>query len=167
MEKGKMQRTWVRILLTALTLAVMVLIFFFSTETAEESDETSGVFTQQMIEMLYPDFDSYSTEEQMTLYESLQYGIRKTAHFTEYAILGFLLRLCIESWFGKRGWLLQAAWLGGTLYAVTDELHQLTTDGRSGQWTDVLIDSSGVICGVLVAILILRIVHKRKVSGGD
>jgi VanZ family protein len=70
-----------------------------------------------------------------------------------------LLRLCFESWFGPGKWLPLTAWAAGTLYAGTDELHQLMTDGRSGQWTDVLLDSSGVLTGVALALLILHVVR--------
>ena len=41
MERTGLQQTWVRILLTVLTAAMMALIFFFSTEPAEKSDATS------------------------------------------------------------------------------------------------------------------------------
>ena len=44
----------------------------------------------------------------------------------------------------------------GLLCAALDELHQLMVDGRSGQWTDILLDSAGVFCGVLLTALILR-----------
>ena len=85
----------------------------------------------------------------------------------EYALLGFLVRLLGESyaWRG-RGWI---AWGGGTLYAVTDELHQLFSDGRSAQAADVLLDSAGVLSGVLAAMLalflarrLIRAEHKRR-----
>ena len=50
----------------------------------------------------------------------------------------------------------------GTLYAVTDEMHQLLIEGRSGQWTDVLIDSAGALTGVLIIALVLWMVRKRN-----
>ena len=161
MERAGLQRTWVRILLTVLTLAVMGMIFFFSTETAEQSDETSGYFTRQVIDVLYPDYAKYEKKQQQSLYDSIQTVIRKMAHYTEFAILGFLMRLCLESWFGKRKWLTPVSWGLSTLYASTDEMHQILIDGRSGQWTDILLDSAGVLSGVLIAVLVLFLVRKR------
>jgi VanZ family protein len=161
MERTGLQRTWVRILLTVLTLAVMGMIFFFSTETAEQSDETSGYFTRQVIDVLYPDYAKYEKKQQQSLYDSIQTVIRKMAHYTEFAILGFLMRLCLESWFGKRKWLTPVSWGLSTLYASTDEMHQILIDGRSGQWTDILLDSAGVLSGVLIAVLVLFLVRKR------
>jgi len=156
-----LQKTWVRILLTVLTAAMMVLIFCFSMETAERSDQTSGRLSQQVIHRLYPDYETYPQERKQSIYEGIQHLVRKVAHFTEFAILGFLIRFCLESWFGKRKWLPYAAWAAGTLYAGTDELHQVVTAGRSGQWTDVLLDSSGVLAGVAAATLILWLIVRR------
>ena len=164
MKKTGLQQTWVRILLTILTIAVMLLIFLFSTETAERSDETSGHLSKLVISMVYPNFHTYSEERQRTLFDEVQFSVRKAAHFSEYLMLGLLLRLCLESWFGNRKELFVSSWAGGTVYACTDELHQLLTDGRSGQWTDVLIDSSGVLTGVLISSLVLMYI-RRKAKG--
>ena len=61
---------------------------------------------------------------------------------------------------------------GGTIKVVdankmqcqmtADELHQLLIDGRSGQWSDVLLDSGGVLTGALIAGLILALTWKRQ-----
>ena len=50
----------------------------------------------------------------------------------------------------KAGW----AWVVGTLYAASDEIHQLFVPGRSGQLRDVLLDSAGVAAGILLAWMI-------------
>ena len=105
MEKTGLQRNWVRSLLTVLTTAVMALIFCFSMEPAEQSDKTSGILARQMIRALYPEYDHYPETQQTELYDSIQAVVRKTAHFMEFAVLGVLLRLCLESWFGKQRWL--------------------------------------------------------------
>ena len=155
-ERRGMQRTWVRVLLTALTVTVMTLIFFFSTEPAEQSDRTSGRIAMLVIHAVYPEYDRYPEKEQQKVYDDIQFLVRKAAHFTEYLVLGIMIRLCIESWFGKKRFLNTTSWVYGTLYACTDELHQLLTDGRSGQWQDVLLDSCGVLAGILITALIRR-----------
>ena len=161
MPKSGLQKTWVRILLTAAALALMAVIFFFSTETAEKSDATSGRIAQQVIDTLHPDYETYPEIRKAEIYDAAQHAVRKAAHFFEYLALGVLLRLCLESWFGSRPGLSFAAWAAGSLYAGTDELHQLITDGRSGQWSDVLLDSSGVLAGVLAASFILWLVFRN------
>ena len=162
MERTGWQQTWVRILTTALTVAMMIVIFCFSMQDAEKSDQTSGKISKEVVHVVHPDYDQKPPEIQRGIFDDVQHVVRKTAHFTEYTLLGLLTRLCLFSWFGKRKWLLPAAWGAGTLYAVTDELHQRLIDGRSGQWTDVLLDSSGVLAGALIAGLILFLASKRR-----
>jgi VanZ family protein len=75
--------------------------------------------------------------------------LRKCAHVTEYAILGFLLLRAIGN-----EWL---ALLVGIAYAATDELHQHFVPGRHGAPVDVLIDTAGLVIGtVLVQRLLLQ-----------
>ena len=165
MERTGWQQSWVRILTTLLTLFMMGFIFFMSTEDAEKSDQTSGVISKQVTVVVYPDYETYSPAKKVRVFNGVQHVVRKVAHFSEYMMLGFCLRLCLESWFGLRfrgkKTLYLLAWLGGTLYAVTDELHQLAIDGRSGQWTDVLIDSGGVLTGVLISALVITLIGRR------
>jgi len=68
--------------------------------------------------------------------------LRKLAHATEYAILGFLLLRAT----GNERWALVL----GVAYAVSDEVHQHFVSGRHGAPVDVLIDSVGVSVGVFV-----------------
>ena len=58
-------------------------------------------------------------------------------------------RLSLDGPFGK-------AWFASALYAVTDEIHQHFVPGRSGEITDVLIDSIGCLIGALIMSSILR-----------
>lgn len=163
MEQTGWQRPWVRALSTLLTLAVMVMIFCFSMQDASDSDMTSGTISQAVIRVLYPDYPDRTPEERQEIYDRVQHVVRKCAHFSEYTLLGFLLRLCCESWFGadsrKRHGLLSL--LAGIAYAGTDELHQMLIEGRSGQWGDVMIDSLGVALGVLLAYLLVRQTARR------
>jgi VanZ family protein len=68
--------------------------------------------------------------------------LRKSAHVTEYAILGLLLMRAI----GREA----PAFLLGIAYAITDEVHQHFVSGRHSSPLDVAIDSAGVLIGVLV-----------------
>ena len=98
----------------------------------------------------------------------MQHVIRKCAHFSEYMILGFLIRLCFESWFGHRlrkyRILALTGFLAGTAYACTDEMHQKSIEGRSGQWSDVLVDASGVLAGVILGTLLIKSVNHMIVK---
>ncbi len=71
--------------------------------------------------------------------------LRKLAHMVEYGLLWFL-------WWRALGYgspLAAAAIAVG--YAVTDELHQTTVDGRVGSPYDVAIDALGVGLAALIA----------------
>ena len=48
------------------------------------------------------------------------------------------------------------------IYASSDEIHQLFVPGRAGQVRDVLIDTSGAVAGILLAILIRKIWLKSR-----
>jgi VanZ family protein len=69
-------------------------------------------------------------------------GLRKLAHLAEYAVLGALLFRALRRE--------PAAIALGSLYAVTDEVHQAFVSGRQGSALDWLIDTAGVIAGVLL-----------------
>ena len=66
--------------------------------------------------------------------------LRKIAHTTEYAVLGALLVRATG-----RAWL---AFALGTLYAMSDEVHQTFVAGRHGSPLDVAIDAVGVAVGI-------------------
>ncbi|MBD0291008.1 MAG: VanZ family protein [Thermoleophilia bacterium] len=69
--------------------------------------------------------------------------LRKGAHVAEYAVLGALLLLAAR----RRS----VALVVGSLYAVTDEIHQTFVPGRHGAPLDWAIDTLGVAAGVALA----------------
>jgi VanZ family protein len=81
--------------------------------------------------------------------------VRKTAHLTEYLILGLLL---FNGFFLSKK--IRLAFYGalttGILYAVSDEVHQLFVPGRTCRLTDVMIDTAGISLGILIVMLALR-----------
>jgi VanZ family protein len=68
--------------------------------------------------------------------------LRKGAHVTEYAILGFLLVRAL----GREA----PALAFGVVYAASDELHQAFVRGRHASPVDVAIDTVGVLLGIVV-----------------
>lgn len=162
-----MNRAWVRMLLWGLVLATAGMIFWFSSQNGAASSQLSGGITEKVVEVVEPDYDSLPEPEQQTLFDAVQFAVRKSAHFSEYALLGFLLRLLCASYALRRGGLV--AWLCGTGYAATDELHQWFVAARSAMWQDVCLDSVGVFAGAFLATGILviyaRISMKRRKRG--
>ena len=85
--------------------------------------------------------------------------VRKTAHFTEYALLGAALRQFLRTFPLRRPG--AAAWLAATLYAVLDEWHQPFVAGRSGQLRDICIDSAGALSGVFLAAAAAAVIAEK------
>ena len=56
--------------------------------------------------------------------------------------------------------------LTAALYAATDEVHQLFVPGRSGQVSDVLLDSAGAIAGLALLGGIRFLVQRRWDNDG-
>ncbi|MGN1195079.1 MAG: VanZ family protein [Acutalibacteraceae bacterium] len=159
MNNGKIKV--LRSVIAVLLVADMALIFAFSAQKAEQSDNTSTGFIQVLAEIFYPGFESLDEEKQQSVVESLQFVVRKAAHITEYASLGVLL--CAFAFtFGMKLRNFLLSFLFGVFYAGTDEFHQLFVEGRSCQFSDVLVDSCGVIIGMAVMYFIVKIILKIK-----
>jgi len=142
-----------KIIIPVILAFMMILIFCFSAQPAEESTETSSSFSILAAKLIYRDYDSYDAQTQTLLAEGLTYFVRKTAHFTEYALMGFLWYLLLSN--RKNNILLSVGAVA--LYAASDECHQLFVAGRSGQISDVILDTCGGFFGVCTAFVILSL----------
>ena len=163
-------KQWIRdhaiVLTLLLVLSLMILIFSFSAQPAEESDDISGFFVTLILKILVPDSDSLDPEAKWELEHKVSFVVRKTAHLTEYAVLGFALLLHVMALQLKLKIRFPglSAFLVGMLYAVSDEVHQLFVPGRSGEGKDVLLDSVGVLLGVLILSWLRSLQGKRRRS---
>lgn len=149
-----------------LVIAVMVMIYCFSAQTGAESGAMSGRITMWILNLVVPGFGDFSPEKQEAIRSTVSFVVRKLAHFSEYALLGFSLMLHIAQIEKKIAvrlpWLW--SWAAGTLYAASDEFHQGFVAGRGPSLRDVMIDSSGVIAGTLLLLWIIRRRTKKKAS---
>lgn len=156
--------TLLRAILWGCTIAVAVAIFLFSTQDGPESSAASNRIAEIIIDLIDPNFDSLPEADQLSIFSFVKKLVRKGAHFTEFAVLGFFIRLLMGSYCLSHPsrW----AWLAGTLYACTDEVHQLFVAARAGMWQDVLLDSCGVLAGAAVAYAVrelwMRYGRKRR-----
>lgn len=164
MKEKKAGLIFFRIITMLLMLSCMGLIFYLSSQNANESSNVSGGFIKAAIKLLFP---GISADKQVTMIESLQFIVRKSAHFSLYTALGFLSYLSFVS-YSRIPLMLRAtiSALVGIGYAVSDEYHQTFIPGRSGELRDVCIDSGGVLLAVFISLLvsvIWRHTLKRKV----
>lgn len=158
-----MRRKHTEVVLPALlVLAVMAAIFFFSAQPADESGRLSTGVVRFLLHLFLPGYDDMTAAEVRELYRQLGFWVRKAAHFAEFAALGFAWRLLLDRFRCDGLAAMLCAWLLSTLYAVTDEVHQMFVDGRAPAVRDVCIDSAGSICGVLVMALLLWLIRRRR-----
>lgn len=159
-------KAWIQkhsiVLSLLLVIAVMAMIFCFSAQTGAESGAMSGRITTWVLNLVLPGIGDFSAEKQEAIRSTVGFVVRKLAHFSEYALLGFSLMLHIHQIQKKTlvrlPWLW--SWAVGTLYAASDEFHQGFVAGRGPSLRDVMIDSAGVIAGTLLLLWI--IVHRTK-----
>ena len=85
---------------------------------------------------------------------SIHFILRKCAHVGEYAVLGLLLlrAATLMTNFRQSIPILYVSVLGVCLFvAATDEFHQTFVASRGASVRDIMIDSGGVILGLLIA----------------
>ncbi|MBR6765204.1 MAG: VanZ family protein, partial [Clostridia bacterium] len=88
-----------------LTAILMVTIFCFSHQVAEESQETSESFTKKVLSTVKA-FNQLPEIRQEQIVEDIQFSVRKTAHFSVFASLGALMLSAMYLTFNaKRLWL--------------------------------------------------------------
>ena len=145
-----------------LLAALMGMIFFFSSQPAQESDETSGHFTTLAAHLFISNLDEFDPETQAKIIDGFSFIVRKAAHFCEFALLG-----CLTLWtaYIKNKRVIRNLMSAGFVclaVAVADEMIQITSPGRSAEVVDVTIDFFGACAGALFFIIVLSIVKLFK-----
>ena len=147
-----------RLILGIMLAGWMVIIFLFSSQPAVESSEISGSISYRLVEDTDEIFNWGLTADQIgNIAGNIEYPIRKAAHMTEYAILGWLAFAFFGTFEMRQNIHYIAALVFCFCYASTDEFHQLFVPGRSGQFTDVCIDTAGAATGLLLLAILIKI----------
>ena len=138
-----------RVVFTAALIACIMFIFRNSLENGAQSSARSQAVMQMVNSAL----------AKVHLGPLSEHLIRKLAHFSEFALEGFLLMLCIRVY--TKHFVRHMSWplLGGMTTALMDETIQLHSPNRTSSVVDVWIDMSGVVAGLLFALIILLIVR--------
>lgn len=141
----------------SITLVIiwMIIVFLFSSQIGDDSQVTSGNTIRKIITFLNNDIDRVRLEE---IVEFLQPFTRKLAHFTLYTLGGIVIFNMFNCFKLQKNKRIICSFLTGALYASTDEIHQLFVPGRSGMIKDVLIDSLGIITGILIYIIVINLI---------
>ena len=138
-----------------LLISWMLIIFFFSAQTGEQSSQSSGLVEQLLSIFSFIPNRIFGLE--------LKFLIRKAAHFTEYFILYLLIfNVTIDNQSLKKS--LAYALIGVFLYACTDEIHQAFVPGRVCAFIDVLVDTSGGLVAMILIWITNQLQFKNKKS---
>ncbi len=134
----------------------MIVIFMFSSDVAETSNEKSNF----IVEII----DAAGVDVENVFKGNIEFFIRKLGHFTEYGILSLLIyravileyslrksKVCTNMLYNKS---FASSIIITFIYACSDEFHQLFVQGRDGAVRDVLIDTSGGIFVLLVILIV-------------
>ncbi|MGL5935479.1 MAG: VanZ family protein [Cetobacterium sp.] len=124
------------------SVAIMLLIFWFSHQNGEESLKQSNFILQYVKDLL----------------EIFNLDVRKLAHFTVYLLLGSSYFLSYENLTLENA--MKAVCLK-FLYACSDEFHQSFVPSRGPSFRDVLIDTSGSIIGISSILMYLEMKNRE------
>lgn len=139
-----------------LLLALYLVIFGFSAQNGEQSGSVSMQLSEKCVEILNTISGKYwenTAVESAAMF--FEHPLRKLAHFSEYACMGILIFSIVYQWvMGKKKYLIATLWV--FLSAAVDEWHQSFVPGRYASIKDVLLDTCGGICGIVLLTLIIK-----------
>ena len=142
--------------------ACMVVIFLASSQTAEDSGELSASLTQATFASVWSWFAPGGKEISAALLDTLETVLRKMAHLSVFFIFGVSAANCIRQLTDRKRFVFLVSICWCSVYAASDELHQVFVPGRAGMWQDWLLDTAGALLGV-AAVLLWRF-RRRIVS---
>ena len=151
----------IRFILVLVLLVTFGMIFNFSNQDSKKSGSTSQKVTEAITKDIKA-IQELNKNEKARVIDKIEDVIRKIAHFSLYALVGFLLMsLLITYNINEKNKIISTVTIGA-IYAISDEFHQSFIPGRSGQASDVFLDTLGTTIGGLFILLIIKIVDKLK-----
>jgi len=148
-----------RIIFLILIILTSLIIFGFSAQNGEKSGSLSKTMITKISDIIK--IDENKKESFILKGEGI---IRKLAHFTIYTSLGIWSMAFISTFNIKQLNRIIYTTIWGIIYAGTDEIHQLFVSGRNGSILDVILDTTGVIFGICIVVIILKIKDKIKLK---
>lgn len=142
-------RKRISILYLLLTIILTAFIFSNSCRTAAVSSEQSGRIVDFIAGFCYIDKGT------------LTVIVRKLAHFFEFFLQALSASLFVISIKGFPKHIIYILF-GGLFTACCDEFLQLFFDGRGAMVSDIFIDFSGTLTGILLCTAIYFIIQKKN-----
>lgn len=163
-----MKKELKRLIAMIVMLAIMGIIFYFSSQVASVSSEVSESVLERVLSLIGLDDLLYQLQHdplftQTALGNLLIFMIRKAAHFTIYAVLAVSAMFVFYYSDQSMRNILFYSLLICLLYACSDEIHQLFVEGRSGELRDVVLDFMGACTGSFIFVIGYKIKDCFKV----
>ena len=148
-----------RMMLILLLIGTFSIIFGFSSQDSEKSSSISRKVTE-IITNPIKFIQEKPEQEKEKILDRIESVVRKIAHFSIYTVVGVLLMALFSTYKLKEINRISFSLILGIIYATSDEIHQAFTPGRGPLVTDVIIDSMGVLLGILLVMLVVKIYKK-------
>lgn len=142
-------------------LCWMGIVFTFSSQIGKTSTNLSGSIASKLVDIVHKNED-LTSKERTELIKEYNHVIRKLAHYTIYLIGGVAIISFANSLLDHKWKSVLVTVITGFIYASSDEIHQYFVSGRDARFTDVLIDTAGVITGIIIYLIVLAIGNKMK-----
>lgn len=160
-EQSKIKINILRIILIILLIGTCSIIFVFSSQDSEESSGISRKVTETITKPI-KSIQEKSEQEKEIILDKVENVVRKLAHFSIYTVIGILIMALFSTYKINEMNRISYSLILGVFYAISDEIHQCFTPGRGPAVTDVIIDSIGVLFGLLLVMLFEKIYRKIK-----
>lgn len=142
-------------------LCMLYLIFYMSSQEGAASSTMSYQVSKTIVLAYNKIFSKgYPNEILNELIHQIHPFIRKTAHFTEFFVLAVTVVFPLYVYKIRGIFLIILGELFCIGVAFLDEYSQSFVLGRSPSYRDVMIDSAGAFCGILIAWLVCYIGRK-------
>ena len=155
-EKTNVKINLIRTILIVMLIITFFIIFSFSNQDGEESGGLSRAITEGVTKNVKSIQKLEQTKKEKVL-KRIEGIIRKIVHFSIYTLVGLLLMALFSTYKLKEFHRIGISLIIGIIYAISDEIHQMFIADRTSKATDVMIDSFGVLFGILLVMLVIKL----------
>lgn len=151
-----MKATIFRIITMFFLVLTFISIFNFSNQDGQTSGGLSRKVARKIVDV-FPYTKNLKEETKNKIVEKSQPIIRKGAHLSIYTLVGIFIMSYISTYKIHLKYKFLISILVGLIYASSDEIHQSFIPGRTASIIDVGIDTSGVLLGIILVLIIISV----------
>lgn len=131
-----------------LLLLLMLVIYYLSSQPLEQTHQLSMSIAEKIYSL--QSFFRLEGNPNSISVEKINWILRKLAHFLLFCGMGLVSAYALDRTRLSWGSITFLTLLICTLYAASDELHQMYVLGRTPSLMDVLLDGAGAAVGMLI-----------------